>query len=72
MLIVYNVSFKSLDLKQELQAVANGISELLAAGKYDDMYDYYTDDCKVLPPGQEIIIGKEGNYEVLRLYKRTV
>ena len=32
----------------------------MAAGKYEDIYNFYSDDCKLMPPGQEIIVGKEG------------
>ena len=73
------IPFISVDVKQEIQARQSEMCELMAAGKSDEAFNFYTDDCKVMPPGQEIIIGKEGieishllNINVLHLYNRTV
>ena len=32
----------------------------MGAGKNEELYNFYTDDCKVMAPGEEIVTGKEG------------
>ena len=49
-----------LDIKGEIQAVAKQMDELMSAGKQDEMINFYTDDCRVLPPGVPMMVGKEG------------
>ena len=50
----------TVDIKQEIQARLDKMSELSDAGKKDEVLNYYTEDCAVMAPGYEIFSGREG------------
>lgn len=48
------------DIKSEIQAQVDKMTEVMKTKNYNDMVNFYTDDCKVMPAGAEMIVGKEG------------
>lgn len=48
------------DLLKEIQAQFDNMSDLIIKEQNDDLVNIYTDECKVLAPGTEMIVGKEG------------
>jgi hypothetical protein len=36
------------------------MEEAMLAGKQDEMVNFYTDDCRVLPAGAPMLVGKDG------------
>ena len=55
-----NDIFVLADLKSEIQSQVDKMAATMDAKKFGDMANFYTDDCKLMPPGSEMIVGKEG------------
>ncbi|CAB3976713.1 Hypothetical predicted protein [Paramuricea clavata] len=47
------------DIKAEIQAQMKKMEEAMLAGKQDEMVNFYTDDCRVLPAGAPMLVGKD-------------
>lgn len=48
------------DIRQEIQTQLTKINEAISNGKNEELFSYYTEDCKMMAPGHEIASGKEG------------
>ena len=40
------------------------MTEVMMNKKFDEVQNFYTDDCKVMPPGAPMIVGKEGKLKM--------
>ena len=62
--LLYDTDFilfsQTADIKQEIQVRLDEMSELVVAGKKDEVLNYYTEDCAGMVPGCEIFFGREG------------
>lgn len=52
---------------KEIQAVANRFSQLYVAGDYQGMANCYTEDAVLMPPGQDMIYGRDA---ILKFWSR--
>ena len=48
------------DIKAELQAQLKKMEGALAAGNQDEIISFYTNDCRLLPPGAPMKVGEHG------------
>jgi hypothetical protein len=49
-------------LQEEIQAANVKFTDAFAKGDADAMAALYTSDCKVMPPGSDVIEGQQGTY----------
>ena len=47
------------DIKVELQAQLKKMEAAMAAGQQDEIINFYTNDCRLLPPGAPIVVGDD-------------
>ncbi len=50
------------DIKAEIEAQMKKMEEVMLAKKNDEMINFYTDDCRVLPASAPMLVGKEGKF----------
>ena len=48
------------DIKAELQAQLKKMEGAMAAGNQDEIISFYTNDCRLLPPGAPMKVGEHG------------
>ena len=51
-------------LQEEIQAVVVQLMDAFAKGDAEAMAALYTSDCKVMPPGTDIVEGQQGTYSI--------
>ena len=47
------------DIKAEIQAQVKKLEEMMLAKNHDELFKFYTDDCRIFAPGAPMVVGKE-------------
>ena len=47
------------DIKVQIQAQMKKFQEAMSAKNHDEVLKFYTDSCRILPPGAPMVVGKE-------------